>query len=127
MMGDSDMTDTLDAAQSAERTEVVSTSNGPVRGYRANGLSIFKGLRYAAPPVGALRFAPPQKPAPWTQPADALTLGAPAIQVGVEPGGTTGGKSAGDPPAPGQPGTDEDCLFINVWTPGLSGQRPVMV
>ena len=121
------MTDALDVARDAERTEAVSTSNGPVRGYRAGGLHIFKGLRYAAPPLGALRFAPPQKPAPWTAPADALTLGAPAIQVGVEPGGTTGGKSAGDPPAPGQPGTDEDCLFLNVWTPGLTGRRPVMV
>ena len=121
------MTDALDVVRDAERTDVVSTSNGPVRGYRAGGLSIFKGLRYAAPPLGKLRFVPPQPPAPWTAPAEALTLGAPAIQVGVEPGGTTGGKSAGDPPAPGQPGTDEDCLFINVWTPGLTGARPVMV
>src|SRR5580692_3235726 len=111
----------------AERTAVVATSNGPVRGYQAAGLQIFKGLRYGAAPIGALRFVPPQKPAPWTEAADAVTLGAPAIQVGVEPGGTTGGKSAGDPPAPGQPGTDEDCLFLNVWTPGLTGQRPVMV
>ncbi len=121
------MTDTLETVRDAERTEVVTTRNGPVRGYRANGLQIFKGLRYGAPPLGKLRFAPPAPPAPWTQPADALTLGAPAIQVGVEPGGTTGGKSAGDPPAPGQPGTDEDCLFLNVWTPGLTGRRPVMV
>ena len=121
------MSDALDVVRDAERTEIVSTSNGPVRGYRENGLQIFKGLRYAAPPVGKLRFAPPQKPAPWTAPVDALNLAAPAIQVGVEPGGTTGGKSAGDPPAPGQPGTDEDCLFINLWTPGLTGQRPVMV
>jgi len=121
------MTDALDVVRDAERTDVVSTSNGPVRGYRAGGLSIFKGLRYAAPPLGKLRFVPPQPPAPWTAPAEALTLGAPAIQVGVEPGGTTGGKSAGDPPAPGQPGTDEDCLFLNVWTPGPTGERPVMV
>lgn len=110
-----------------ERTAVVQTSNGPVRGYREGPLSIFKGVRYGAPPVGALRFQPPQKPAPWTQPADTVALGAPAIQVGVPPGETTGGRSAGDPPAPGQPGTDEDCLFLNVWTPGLTGQRPVMV
>ncbi|HZZ88877.1 MAG TPA: carboxylesterase family protein [Caulobacteraceae bacterium] len=121
------MTDTLEPKHDLARTAVVATSNGPVRGYRDRGLEIFKGLRYAAPPLGALRFAPPQRPAPWTQPADALSLGAPPIQVGVEPGGTTGGKSAGDPPAPGQPGTDEDCLFINVWTPGLTGKRPVMV
>src|SRR5580698_3524651 len=127
MMGDDAMTDALDVARDAERTEIVSTSNGPVRGYRDNRLQIFKGLRYGAAPVGALRFAPPQKPAAWTAPADALGLAAPAIQVGVEPGETTGGRSAGDPPAPGQPGTDEDCLFINVWTPGLTGERPVMV
>jgi len=121
------MTDTLETVRDQERTEIVATSNGPVRGYRDGGLSIFKGLRYGAPPLGALRFAPPAPPSPWSEPADALSLGAPAIQVGVEPGGTTGGKSAGDPPAPGQPGTDEDCLFLNVWTPGLSGRRPVMV
>jgi len=110
-----------------ERTQVIATTNGPVRGYRDGALAIFKGLRYGAPPLGALRFAPPQPPAPWTAPADALALAAPAIQVGVPPGGTTGGRSAGDPPAPDQPGTDEDCLFLNVWTPGLSGRRPVMV
>jgi len=119
------MTDIQDDVR--ERTEIVATTNGPVRGYRDGGLEIFKGLRYGAPPLGALRFAPPQPPAPWTTPADALALAAPAIQVGVPPGETTGGRSAGDPPAPGQPGTGEDCLFLNVWTPGLSGRRPVMV
>jgi para-nitrobenzyl esterase len=110
-----------------EPTAVVATSNGPIRGYRANGLEIFKGVRYGAAPVGKLRFQPPQRPAPWTDVAATVSLGAPAIQVGVEPGETTGGRSAGDPPAPGQPGTDEDCLFINVWTPALTGKRPVMV
>jgi para-nitrobenzyl esterase len=121
------MTDVQDDVRDLERTDIVSTIHGPVRGYRDGGLQIFKGLRYAAPPVGARRFAPPAKPAPWTAPADAVALAAPAIQVGVPPGETTGGRSAGDPPAPGQPGTDEDCLYINVWTPGLTGQRPVMV
>jgi para-nitrobenzyl esterase len=121
------MTDVQDLARELERTQIVSTTNGPVRGYRDNGLNIFKGLRYGAPPLGALRFAPPQRPKSWTDPADAVALAAPAIQVGVAPGDVTGGRSAGDPPAPGQPGTDEDCLFINVWTRGLTGKRPVMV
>ena len=121
------MTDVQDAVRDIERTQVVQTTNGPVRGYREDGLEVFKGLRYGAAPVGSLRFRPPVKPAPWSEVADAVGLGAPAIQVGVAPGETTGGRSNGDPAAPGQPGTDEDCLFINVWTPGLSGKRPVMV
>jgi para-nitrobenzyl esterase len=116
-----------DVQEALQRTAAVDTSNGPVRGYREGPLAIFKGLRYGAPPLGALRFRPPRRPQPWSAPADVLTLGAPAIQVGVAPGETTGGRSAGDPPAPGQPGTDEDCLFLNVWTQGLSGKRPVMV
>ncbi len=121
------MSDVLDAVGELTLTAVVSTSNGPVRGYHEDRLQVFKGLRYAAPPVGALRFQPPQRPQPWTSPADATALGAPAIQVGVPVGEITGGRSAGDPPATGQPGTDEDCPFLNVWTPGLAGARPVMV
>jgi para-nitrobenzyl esterase len=121
------MTDVQDQVRDLERTAVVATTNGPVRGYREDALQVFKGLRYGAAPVGALRFRPPRRPAPWTEVADAVSLGAPAIQAGVAPGETTGGRSNGDPAAPGQPGTDEDCLFINVWTQGLSGKRPVMV
>ena len=120
------MSDTLGGA--LERTEVIATRHGPVRGYRDAGLSIFKGLRYAAPPLGHRRFLPPAPPDPWGRPVDALTLGAPAIQANVPPGGTTGGRGAGDPPAPGQPPTSEDCLYLNVWTPELgAGSRPVMV
>ncbi|MHB8530710.1 MAG: carboxylesterase/lipase family protein [Caulobacteraceae bacterium] len=122
------MTEVLQEARPLVRTPVVSRSNGPVRGYREGGLEIFKGLRYAAPPLRALRFQPPRGPDPWTVPTDAVGLGAPAIQVGLAPGETTGGRSAGDPPAPGQPGTDEDCLFINIWTPAVdAAMRPVMV
>jgi para-nitrobenzyl esterase len=121
------MTDVQEAVHELERTDAVATTNGPVRGCYDGPLAIFKGLRYGAPPTGALRFKPPGKPAPWSTPADAVSLGAPAIQVGVPPGEGTGGRSAGDPPAPGQPCTDEDCLFLNVWTPGLTGRRPVMV
>ncbi len=122
------MTDTLEAVRTADRTAIVNTSNGPVMGYRDGRLEIFKGLRYGVPPLGARRFRPPERPTPWSEPADAVALGAPAIQSGLAPGEITGGRSAGDPPAPGQPGTDEDCLFLNLWTPGLDdARRPVMV
>ena len=122
------MSEVHDVARDQQRTATVATTNGPVCGYRDRGLHIFKGLRYGAPPTGTLRFQPPRRPEPWSIAVDALSLGAPAIQNGLAPGETTGGRSAGDPPAPGQPGTNEDCLFINLWSPGLDGaRRPVMV
>ena len=108
------------------RTDAVATRNGPVRGYRAGGLSIFKGLRYGAPPTGRARFKPPERPQPWTEPADAVAYGAPAIQSGLAPGERR--SSPADPPAPDEPPSSEDCLFLNVWTPGLDeARRPVMV
>jgi para-nitrobenzyl esterase len=107
-------------------TDLVQTSNGPVRGYLEDGLEVFKGLRYGASPEGLRRFKPPQRPTPWTEPADATAYGAPAIQSGLAPGER--GSSPGDPPAPDEPGSSEDCLFLNVWTPGLdTKKRPVMV
>lgn len=108
------------------RTAVIDTSNGPVRGYVEDKLKVFKGLRYGAPPTGEHRFKPPRRPAAWTEIAEATNYGAPAIQSGMAPGER--GSSAGDPPAPDEPASSEDCLFINVWTPGLdSAKRPVMV
>ena len=115
-------------AQTHERSDTVITTHGPICGYKEPGLQVFKGVRYGAPPVGPLRFAPPAAPTPWSAVADATQLGAPAVQVEGKPGEITGGRSAGDPPAPGQPGSSEDCLFLNVWTPGIDqGRRPVMV
>lgn len=113
------------------RTAVVRTTNGPVRGYAEGGLQIFKGLRYGAPPTGPLRFKPPQRPAPWSEPADAIALAAPAMQAGADPTASVGQqqRSAGTPATPGEPAASEDCLFINVWTQGLNDAkaRPVMV
>src|SRR5690606_6664526 len=68
------------------RTGAVATSNGPVSGYVEDGLKVFKGLRYGAPPVGALRFKAPARPAPWTEVADVTNYGAPAVQSGLAPG-----------------------------------------
>ncbi len=105
------------APQPGSPTPVVKTSNGPVRGRMDDrGLSVFKGIRYGAPPVGDLRFKPPRKPARWAEVADAYEYGARAIQAG-------GPGAAADAPK-----MSEDCLFLNVWTPRLDNQkRPVMV
>src|SRR5260370_9110798 len=68
-------------------TKVVKTTNGAIQGLVQGGVQIFKGIRYGAEPVGALRFMPPQKPEPWKEIADATEFGAHAIQmfIGVFP------------------------------------------
>jgi para-nitrobenzyl esterase len=106
------------AVETGSSTPIVKTSNGPIRGrVDDRGLYIFKGVRYGAPPVGDLRFKPPHKPKPWTEVADAFQYGSRAIQA-------SGGPSAES----ATPGMSEDCLFLNVWTPGIDNKkRPVMV
>ena len=85
----------------------VNTRAGPVVGLKEDGTNVFKGLRYGAP---TRRFQAPEKPRPWTTPARAVEYGAASPQRGDEPN------------------QSEDCLFLNVWTPGLdAGRRPVMV
>jgi para-nitrobenzyl esterase len=108
----------INAVETGSPTQIVKTSNGPIRGrVDDRGLYVFRGVRYGAPPVGDLRFKPPRKPAPWTEVADAFQYGARAIQA-------SGGPSA----QAGTPGMSEDCLFLNVWTPGIDRKkRPVMV
>jgi para-nitrobenzyl esterase len=108
----------LNAVEAGSPTQIVKTSNGPIRGrLDSRGVYVFKGVRYGAPPVGDFRFKPPRKPAPWTETVDAYQYGAKAFQAA--------GGPAADPDAPG---ISEDCLFLNVWTPGLDNkQRPVMV
>lgn len=89
---------------------VVPTRGGPVRGeQRADGSLRFLGIPYAAPPVGALRFAAPVPPEPWTQPLDATAYGPtaqrrPFAEITTIP----------EPTVPG-----EAVLNLNVFTPGL--------
>lgn len=101
---------------------VVRIATGRIAGERAAGIAIFRGIPYAAPPVGALRWRAPQPPAPWRGVRDAIRFG-PACPQGVLPGGlnilTFGG-------APGP--TSENCLTLNVWAPLHPSQpAPVML
>src|SRR5215469_14586311 len=116
-------------------TKVVKTSNGPVQGLVENGVQTFKGIRYAAPPLGSLRFMPPQKPKSWTEVTQTTKFGAASMQL------RSGGSAVSYPGNVGQalgqlytPPDDiahqnEDCMFLNVWTPQLGGSKksPVMV
>ena len=98
-------------ALAAKPGPIVATSHGKVRGAAANGVQVFKGLRYGADTGGAGRFMPPQAPKPWTGVADALAYGAACPQGKDEDGEAQ----------------SEDCLFLNVWTPASDGKkRPVM-
>jgi len=85
----------------------VLTRSGPVTGLRQGPLSVFKGVRYGAP---TKRFQPPEVPATWREPVRAVAYGAACPQRGDEAN------------------QSEDCLFLNLWTPGAdAGKRPVMV
>ncbi|MXO87057.1 carboxylesterase family protein [Altererythrobacter aurantiacus] len=114
-------------------TPVVETDKGLVQGLEQDGIDAFLGIRYAAPPTGERRFMPPEPAEAWDGIADASGYGAPCMQLY-----TPSGPNASDLTRQFQSifltGTEEkidneDCLFLNVWTPdaGDGGKRPVMV
>src|SRR6478672_7457948 len=92
----------------------VSTGDGPVRGFVENGVNKFLGIPYAAPPVGNLRWMPPQAPAKHGL-LDATEFANTCPQV-TELGAFAGPSS-----------TTEDCLYLNVFTTGTSPAKPVLV
>jgi para-nitrobenzyl esterase len=103
---------------------VVETTAGKVRGYTRNGIHTFKGVPYGATTEGEARYLPCSKPKPWTEVRSALSYGKccpQALRGGWEHDEETFVYHWDD----GQPG--ENCLHVNVWTPGLdSKKRPVM-
>jgi len=104
---------------------VVETTSGKVRGGMERGVAVFKGIPYAAPPLGPLRFRPPQKVAPWTGVREAVAYGNMAVQSE---------NVFRLPPdllkiftLAGRQKLDEDCLYLNVWSSGVGGgKRPVL-
>jgi len=97
---------------------VVRTTGGTVEGGALDGLTVFKGIPYAAPPAGPLRFRAPAPPTAWDGVRPARRFGAAPPQLPLAPG----------MPAVWRPQDGLDCLSVNVWTPGSGGDRlPVMV
>jgi para-nitrobenzyl esterase len=87
----------------------VQTNRGPVCGITVNGVNEWLGIPYAAPPVGARRWQPPQPASPWTETKQATAFGSMCR-------------------SPSNSGTSEDCLFVNVWRPADAGSGlPVLV
>ena len=99
-------------AQSAEEACVASTPSGPVQGVLRGAGCTYLGIPYAAPPVGDLRWKPPQPNAPWA-PAVASATSAPPTCAQIN--------------MMGQPTGSEDCLLLNIWAPLRPAQAPVIV
>ena len=99
-----------------EPTKAV-VDSGPIEGRAAGGVAAFRGVPYAAAPVGELRWRPPQPIPAWTAPRDASRFGSDCVQhplpTFIDPGS-------------GQP-MSEDCLYLNVWAPAQAKGKPVMV
>ena len=105
------------------------TTLGSVVGLAGSGEShAWLGIPFAAPPSGELRWRPPRRPDPWTDTLDALAYGSPCVQLASG----FGGVSDQDP---GSFAGDEDCLYLNLWSPRFDAaevptgddRMPVMV
>jgi para-nitrobenzyl esterase len=106
-------------AQQAANIPKITTLNGIVRGVTEGDVTIFKGIPFAAPPVGEFRWRPPQPVKNWEGELDASKFGSNAAQAGwgAKPGTISEGSS-------------EDCLYLNIWKPVSSipkSKLPVMV
>jgi para-nitrobenzyl esterase len=99
----------------------VETGLGRLEGIEGEGVRAFRGIPFARPPVGALRFRPPEPPEPWTGVRDATRFGGsapqPPLMLAALPGMDVGAQS-------------EDCLYLNVYAPADArpgDRKPVLV
>ncbi|MFO1414284.1 MAG: carboxylesterase family protein [Burkholderiales bacterium] len=94
---------------------MLETKNGTLQGIERNGMVMFKNIPYAAPPVGDLRWRPPQPAQPWVGVRDASRFGPACMQPLID--GLTNELVPGS----------EDCLHLNVFAPKGAKNRPVML
>lgn len=105
---------------------IVTTKYGKIEGFSQNGCTVFKGIPYAKPPVGPLRFRKPEKPECWQGVLKADRCGNKSIQFG-NPRDTFYKKEFYSNPDFDVP-ISEDCLYLNIWVPeGFEGKLPVAV
>lgn len=101
-----------------ENDIIVETTHGKIRGYGRRGVIKFKGIPYAAPPIGELRFKAPVAVDPWSEVRDATKYS----PVSIQPPSNLENMFA-EP----LPQSESDCLTLNIWTQNLKDEkRPVM-
>jgi para-nitrobenzyl esterase len=123
---------TSSSSATTAESRIVDTTDGQVRGLEYKTAVVFKGIPYAAPPIGDLRWREPQPVAPWSGVRDATQAGSSCTQSRaglnnfIAPLAAVYGKSyVGEPVQ-----SSEDCLYLNVWMPVGGSPRaplPVMV
>lgn len=97
---------------------VIRAPAGAIKGLSEDGLRVFKGIPYAAPPVGALRWKPPVEAPAWSGVRDAERFGPACLQPPPRPG-----NIYADP----LESMSEDCLSLNIWAPAQASKAPVLV
>ena len=105
----------------AQASPVIEISGGRIRGAIQDGVRVFRGIPYGADTSGPNRFLPPRPPRSWTGVRDATAFGPRAFQPYRPMIPEIGDALTGSGPM------SEDCLRLNVWTPAITGRRPVMV
>lgn len=103
------------AMATSAAAQTVKIDTGRLQGATMDGISSFRNIPYAAPPVGALRWKPPQPAGRWADVRDAAHYGPLCIQVASKDNGVGPGPAS------------EDCLQLNVTSPSLKAKQPVMV
>ncbi|MEM9254098.1 MAG: carboxylesterase family protein [Pseudomonadota bacterium] len=105
-------------AGTASASVLVSTRDGDLLGSLDGGVASFRGIPYAQPPLGELRWAPPREAEAWRGTRDALEFSAECVQTPY---------MEGSPYHRELGAVSEDCLYLNVWTPHLEAQQPLPV
>ncbi len=100
---------------SGAEAQAVAVDGGELQGLVADGVRVFKGIPFAAPPLGALRWRAPQATPGWSGIRSADKFSAVCPQLGSYPP-----ESAPEP-------TSEDCLYLNIWTPAQASEKPLPV